>query len=121
MKLETVGKVVVSGGGDRILVGVLMGLLDRVSPLRCYEYIRDDLELLHWLKDEDLAKYNRRARKAHIDLSKICDVGKDRIMTALEKFHPELWKVIHGTPGGTEWFDRQIVLMREKLRKLSPG
>ena len=110
MKLEAVGKVLTGGFGDRAAVGFLMGLLDRVSPGRCYEYIRDDKELLHWAKDADMAKYQKLAKRARIQ-----DITRERIDAELRKYHPELWQIIHDTPGGPAWFDRQIDQMRQKL------
>jgi len=110
MKLETVGKVLTGGFGDRALVGFLMGLLDRVSPARCCEYIKNDMEFLHWAKEADLAKYQKWAKRARIQ-----DISRERINAELKKYHPELWQVIHDTPGGPAWFDRQIEQMRQKL------
>jgi len=113
--IEKVGKVLLGGFGDRGAIGFLMGILDSVSPPRCYEYIRDDLALLHWAKEEDLAKYKRWARRAHIDLSKMGPVTTEDVMASLLKYHPQLWQVIHDTPGGTAWFDRQIEKLKLKL------
>ncbi len=110
MRIETVGKVFLSGFGDRALVGFLMGLLDSVSPARCYEYIRNDMQVLHWAKEADLAKYRKWANRARNQ-----DISRERINAALKKYHPELWQVIHDAPGGPAWFDNQIREMKEKL------
>lgn len=115
MGIEKVGKVLLGGFGDRGAIGFLMGILDNVSPARCYEYIRDDLALLHWAKEEDLAKYKRWARRAHIDLSKMDQVTTEDVMAALLKYHPELWQLIHDCPGGLAWFNRQIEQTKQKL------
>ena len=113
--IESVGKVLLGGFGDRGAIGFLMGVLDSVSPGRCYEYIRDDMELLHWAKEADLAKYQKLAKRARIQ-----DITRERINAALLKYHPELWQVIHDTPGGPAWFDRQIEQMKEKLGPTPP-
>jgi len=114
VRIETVGKAFLSGFGDKAMVGFLMGVLDRVSPGRCYEYIRDDMELLHWATEAQWARYRAWARKARLKNS-MQEVDRERINAELRKFHPELWQVIHDTPGGPAWFDRQIEQMRQKL------
>lgn len=110
MKLETIGKILASGFGDRVAIGILLGFLDNVSPLRAYEYIQTNLKLGYWVSDEDWQKYKKLAKQANID-----EVTKDRIIAELREHRPDILSVILNTPKGLEWLDNQISEMKRKL------
>lgn len=111
-KLESLGHVLVSGFGDRVLIGVLMSILDDVTPYRCYEYIRDDMELFNWVNEDEGQRYKKMVRQA---MAKPGGITKERIIDELRKHRPDLLGVIINHPGGDEWLGRQIDIMKEKL------
>lgn len=111
MKLESIGKVLAAGFGDRVAVGVFMALWDNVTPARAYEYIRDDLKLGYWVSDNDWKKYGRMARSA-----KIGDIiTTERAIKELRDRRPDLLGVILNHPDGRKWLDRQVIEMKRKL------
>lgn len=110
MGLEFIGKMLTAGYGDRVLIGILMGLWDNVSPDRAYEYIRDDLKLGQWIAEEDWRKYRKLAKDANIG-----DITTERVITELRNRHPDILGVIINNPKGREWLDRQITEIKGKL------
>lgn len=110
MTLESLGKLIAGGFGDRVLIGIIIGFLDNVSPARCYEYIKDDIELGYWITEADWEKYRNLAKQANV-----ADVTKDRIIKELKKHRLDLLGVILNDPGGDEWLDKQIVHLKQKL------
>ena len=79
MKPEAIGKVLAAGFGDRVLSGIIAGALDAVTPQRCYEYIKDNIEVLHWASDSDWQKFRRMAKGANIG-----DVTSEEVIRAEE-------------------------------------
>lgn len=110
MKLESIGKIMAGGFGDRVMIGIIMGLLDGVSPTRCYEYIRDGTELGYWISENSWQKYRGLAKQANV-----ADVTKDRIIDELRKHRLDLLGVILNDPGGDAWLDKQVVHLMHKL------
>lgn len=110
MKLDSVGKVIAGGFGDRVLIGVIMGLLDGVSPARCYEYIKDGIELGYWISEANWQKYRKLAKRANV-----VDVTKERIIDELRKHRLDLLGIILNDPGGDAWLDKQVAHLRQKL------
>lgn len=110
MKLESIGKALAGGFGDRVLIGMLMGFLDNVTQARAYEYIRDGLKLGYWASDSDWRKFRRMAKGANIGSLTSQDVIKE-----LQKHRVDILGVILNHPKGREWLDNQIANMKEKL------
>lgn len=111
MKLESVGKFLAGGWGDRVAIGIFMRLWDDVTPDRAYEYIRDNLKLGYWASDSDWSKYRRMAQAA-----KIGDLTRDRIIKELEKHRPDIVRVIVlNQPESLTWLDNQIAELKKKL------
>lgn len=110
MKLESIGKVIASGFGDRVFIGVFLGLLDNVTPERCYQYIRENMQLLHWASEKDWQRYKKLAKPANIG-----DLTTERIVSELRKHKPELLGVIINHPQGLKWLDNQIAEMKKKM------
>lgn len=110
MTLESIGKVLAGGFGDRVAVGILTGLLEGVTPARIYEYIKDDLELGHWLSDSDWQRFQRMAKGANIG-----NITSEDVIIALRDNCPDILGVILNHPSGREWLDRQISKMKERL------
>lgn len=110
MKLETIGKILAAGFGDRVLAGIFMGLIEDVTPAIAYEYIRDDTKLGHWVSEEDWQKYRRLAKQANIG-----NITGDDIIRELGKHRLDILGVIINHPKGREWLDRQVTEIKKKL------
>lgn len=112
--LETIGKVLTGAFGDRVVIGIIMGFWDGVTPKRAYEYIRDDIKLGYWISEEDWQKYRRMARQAKIQ-AHIGEITRDRIITELRKHRPDLLGVIINHPQGLDWLDKQVIQLKERM------
>lgn len=110
MKLETIGKMLGMGFGDRVLIGALMRALDNVTPERMYEYIRDNIPPFHWALDDDWQKFRKLAKQANAG-----QITKEQVISALRKYHPGLLGVILNTPSGENWLDTQLTEIKRKL------
>ena len=110
MKLETIGKILASGFGDKILAGILVGFLKGVTPGRCYEYIKDNMRLGHWAPDSDWDGFRRMAKGANVGNITIEDVIKE-----LRKSRQDILGVILNHPKGKEWLQMQIDVLKERL------
>ncbi|MBA7466242.1 hypothetical protein ES707_01419 [subsurface metagenome] len=109
MKLESIGKLLGAGFGDRVAVGVFMGFLQGVTPGRACEYIRDGIELGYWLSEESWQKYGKLARQAKLAIT------TEDIIVELRKRRPDLLGVILNDLKGRPWLDNQIANMKRKL------
>lgn len=110
MKLESIGPIFAGGFGDRVAIGIFIGLLDGVTPARVYEYIKDDIEPGYWLSDNDWNKFSRVAKSTNIG-----DITSEDVIIALRDNCPDILGVILNHPSGREWLDRQISKMKERL------
>lgn len=111
MKLESIGKIIVGGWGDQAFLGILISLLDGVTPHRCYQYIQENTLLLHWAEDKDWSRYKSWAKQANIG-----DITRERIIAELEKHRPDILRVIAlNQPESLTWLDNQIAEMKRKL------
>lgn len=113
--LERGGKVLVGGFADRILIGIIIGLLRKTTPLRCGEHIRDHIDIINWASDGDWQRWKRAAIKAGFTASVSDLINKDRVVGELKKYRPDLLSVILSVPEGSDWLDRQIKIMKEKM------
>jgi len=110
-KLDILGKILTSGWGSGVLLGILVGYLDNVTPEQCYKYIRDDKPLFQNVADEDWEGYRGMAQDAHAGEI----LNKETLILTLREHRLDLLSVIINHPGGEDWFDRQLVEVREKL------
>lgn len=110
VKLETIGKIVAMGFGDRVLAGILIGFLDGVTPARAYEYIRDDLNLGYWVSDADWQRFQRMAKSANVG-----DITTEYIIKELKKHRLDILGVIINHPNGRSWLDKQVSELKNKL------
>lgn len=113
MKLETIGKIFSSGFGDRVLTGILVGFLNGVTPYRCYEYIRDNIQLGCWASDSDWQKFRRMAKGANV--GNITNITIDDIIKELKKHRQDILGVILNHPNGKQWLQTQLDILKEKL------
>ena len=109
MRLQDIGMVLAGGFGDRVLLGIAVGLLEQSSPKGCYEWIRDNRSLLEDVPDEDWDSYREIAKNVDIDIT------ADSIMSQLKKHRLDLLGVILNHPEGKNWLDRQVAEIKKKL------
>lgn len=109
-RLESLGKILAAGFGDRVLTGIITGALNGVTPHRCYEYIQNDMQLLNQVSDSDLNKYRRLVKSANVG-----NITIEDIMRELGKHHLDILGVIINHPKGEEWLDRQVIELKKKL------
>lgn len=109
MKLEDIGGVLADGWGDKILVGIAVGLLEESTPEGCYEWIRDNRSLVGDVSDEDWASYREMAQNVNVEIT------ADGIMSQLKKHRLDLLGVILNHPEGKNWLDRQVAEIKRRL------
>ena len=110
MKMETLGKILAMGFGDKVLVGVITGLLKGVTPERCYQYIKDNIQLGYWVSDGEWERFRRMARSANIG-----DITTKDIIKDLRKHRPDVLGIILNHPDGEKWLDNQLIDLKKKL------
>ena len=98
-KLEFAGRILTTGFGDRVLLGILFGFVENVTPERLYEYIKEDKQLAYWLSDDDWGKYRRMVK--NVNVSAFGEITWDRAVSELRKRRPELLGVILNTPSSS--------------------
>ena len=107
--LESVGRVISIGFGDRVLTGVLVGMLEMATPSGCYQWIMENHSLVERVSDSDWARYAGLAKGTQIVLS------RERVISELKKNRPDLLGIILNTPGGLDWLDSQLAVITKKL------
>jgi len=112
MKFEAINRILSKGFGNRVLIGIVSGFFDGVTPERCYEYIKNDLQLGYWASDSDWQKAKRIAKKAK---GAIGELTTEKIIFELRKHNSDLLGVIINTPGGMDWLDNQVTELKKKL------
>ncbi|MBU0778168.1 hypothetical protein KKF82_07910 [Patescibacteria group bacterium] len=110
MKLEAIGKIMAAGFGDKVLSGLIVGILRNVTPDRCCEYIDKDIELGHWASDNQWERFRRMAKGANVK-----DITSEDIINDLRKHKPDILGVIINHPRGREWLDTQLDAVKKKL------
>ena len=110
MKLESIGKVVLGGFGDRIVVGALLGILDKITPEEIYAYIEQDKFLFHWATERQWAAFRKTAKRVNLD-----EITRERVIAELEKRRLDLLGTIINRPNGLKWLDAQITELKKRL------
>lgn len=96
MTLEKVGKVLKSGFGDRVVTGIILGLLEKVTPGALYLAIKNDSHLKGWDNVKKLAK----------DIDR--PVTPEYILEKLTERRADLASIIINAPGGRDWLKKQV-------------
>ena len=109
MKLETLGEILTGGFGDKVLVGIAIGLIKKATPEDCYELIRDNRSLFEGVSDEDWAGYREVAKDIKVE------VTSESVISQLRKRRVDLLGVILNHPSGMDWLDRQIAELKKKM------
>jgi len=109
MKLETLGEILTGGFGDKVLVGIAIGLIKKATPEDCYELIRDNRSLFEEVSDEGWANYREMTKDIRVEIT------RESIISQLRKHRVDLLGVILNYPSGTDWLDRQIAELKGRL------
>lgn len=93
---KAVGDVVLSGWGDDIAEGYIIGLLNEVTPELLYSYIEEN-------KDLDVGSIDGK-----IPAQIINKLDETWVMGKLRKHRPDLASLLVNYPNGLPWVKRQI-------------
>ncbi len=116
VKLESIGKVILGGFGDRIVVGFLLGIFEKITPDQIYAYIKEDKFLFHWATENQWDAFRKRAKQVNFDAITI-----ERVIAELEKRRLDLLGVILNHPNGMLWLQRQVDEVKQKLTARQKG
>jgi hypothetical protein len=113
--LEKWGGVLVGAVGDKILVGIILGLLNDVTPGDIYKCITQNLTIAE-VCEEDWEKYRGFAKKAHVQQMDF-DAVVEKLKRQLQKRRPDLYGLVDNMPDnqGWTWLESQIKGIKEKL------
>lgn len=109
-KLESIGKIALGGWGDRIVVGFLLRIFEKITPGQIYTYIEKDKSLFHWATERQWAAFRKRAKQVNFD-----EITRERVIAELEKRRLDLLGTIINHPNGLKWLDAQIAEVKKKL------
>lgn len=110
VKLESIGKVILGGWGDRIVVGFLLGIFDKITPGQIYDYIEKDKFLFHWATEGQWTAFRKRVKQVNLD-----EITRERVIAELEKRRLDLLGTIINHPNGLKWLDAQITELKKRL------
>lgn len=110
--LGNVGGVAVALFGKQAAIGVLIGLMDGVTPRQCYDSMKCNQSLFGEISDQDLIKIRNVIKRVGFTKSDLTD---QKIQEAFQKDRPDLVGVVINYPGGTTWFLGQIDSFRKRL------
>jgi len=112
-KLESIGRVLLGGWGDKMVVGFLREIFDRITPGQIISYIQEDKSLFYWAKEKHWAAFRRRVKEVNFN-----EITRERVLDELGKRRLDLAGAIINQPKGPKWLDNQIA---EVKKRLSPG
>lgn len=109
--LEHIEHTIIGAWGYPIAVGYLIGQLNKngVTPDVVRDYVRNNRPLLEQA-DTDWTRWRSLAEKAGLRT-----LTTDSVKAEFEKRRPDLLEAIVQEPGGPEWLDRQVRILRQKL------
>lgn len=110
MKLESIGRVVLGGWGDKVVIGFLLGILDKITPEQIISYIQNDKFLFHWAAEKQWAAFRSRTKQVNFD-----EITRVRVLDELRKRRLDLVGAIINHPKGPKWLDNQIAEVKKKL------
>ncbi len=108
--LERIGGFLTGAFGPRFAIGALIALMDDITPFQCYEFIRDNKDLLPDLTEDDWGKVRELIQKAHLE-----DIDTEQVRKQFKRRRPDLLQVIVNQPNGEEWFESQVTRLKSKL------
>jgi len=110
VKLESIGRVLLGGWGDKVVIGFLMGILDKITPEQIISYIQKDKYLFSWATERQWAAFRRRVKEVNFD-----EITRERVLDELGKRRLDLAGAIINQPKGPKWLDNQIAEVKKRL------
>lgn len=108
-KLEQVGSILALGFGDRVAIGVIVGMISDVTPRECYDSIINNTDLTEKISADTWEQVRGMAKNIELDT-----INTDRVLKELRSKRLDLLSIIVNTPGGVGWVTWQI----EKARSV---
>jgi hypothetical protein len=108
-QLERIGMIAAYGFGDKVLKGFIPQYLARISIDSCYEYIRDDKDLLANVEEKHWAILRKIARAARFEIT------LEDVVQQLQRSRPDVLSIIINHPHGVAWLTKQVQSCRQKL------
>lgn len=108
--LDGISGTLINAFGDRVIIGVLIRLLDDITPGKAYEAIITNKDLFENTTNDEWDRWKQKAKHFHI-----MEITHERAIAEINKRRPDLIGIIINTPGGNEWIKRQIDFAKEKL------
>jgi len=109
-KLTKAGRVLTLGFGDRVAIGIFLGLLIDVTPEEAYDYIKNNHSHIDELPEEDWEGFRHHAHDLNLKVP-----SAEQILDVLKKERIDLASIIINTLGGKEWLESELDKAKEKL------
>lgn len=109
-KLTRAGKILTLGFGDRVAIGIFLGLLEEISVDEAYRYIKSDTSRIDELPEEDWESFRHYAQDLNLKVP-----GAEQILDVLKKERVDFASIILNTPEGYAWLESEVRKAREKL------
>lgn len=110
LKLENIGKIAVGGFGEKAIQGLLMSMLNELTPEKAYSYITTDSQLLKRVNEVQWHKFSNMAHKANLK-----PITMDIVRNFLSEKRIDLLSIVVNTPNGEEWLSKQVDFVNTKL------
>ena len=111
--LEKWGRVGLVAFGPKLLVGFLLEMFSDTTPGQVYECIISKRSISQ-ISDTEWNKYSGFAKNAHLE-----NFDWDKFLQNLKKTfqrrRPDIYSILDNTPGGWDWLNEQIALIKQKL------
>jgi hypothetical protein len=108
--LDGLSSTLIGAFGDKVIIGVLVRLLDDITPGIAYKAVSNNTPLFINVSNQDWDRWKIKAQKFRIK-----DFSVDRVVSEITKYRPDLIGIIINTNGGIEWLNDQIVFAKDKL------
>ncbi|GAI88500.1 unnamed protein product, partial [marine sediment metagenome] len=109
-KLTRAGKIITLGFGDRVAIGIFLGLLEEISADEAYRYIKSGTSRIDELSEEDWENFRHHAQDLNLKVP-----GAEQILDVLKQDRLDLTSIIINTPNGKEWLESELDKAKEKL------
>jgi len=109
-KLTKAGRILTLSFGDRVAIGIFLGLLIDVTPEEAYDYIKNNHSHIDELPEDDWEGFRHYARDLNLKVP-----GAEQILDVLKKERVDLASIIINTPNGEKWLGSELDKAKEKL------
>lgn len=111
-KLTRAGKILTLGFGDRVAIGIFLGLLEEISADEAYHYIKSGTSRIDELSEEDWESFRHHAQDLNLKVP-----SAEQILDVLKKDRLDLASIVLNTPEGYAWLESEVRKARERLRE----